>query len=566
VNSPQLPITSIRGRRRSFVGGSAAVPVFITIVLAAPVAAVVWSLRSPDREVWSLLARTNLLRMIVTTVGLASGVAVGATTIGVGLAWLVVTTRFPGRNVFRKLLVVPLALPAYVNAFVWTGLLQYAGPVQTAWRSWFGDDAWFPPVRTPVGAGLVLILSLYPYVYVASLTALQEHAASLCAAASTLGLRSAAILWRVAVPAIRPTLAAGAGLVAMETLTDVGVARIFSVSTLGDGVLRVWFGLDRQDAAAELASMLVGLVLVLVLIERATRGRRRYTARATAPFPAEPVVLSGVRSVGACIACASTFLFAAGIPLATLIAWSIRANRRGDEGALDTTYVRILQTSLELAGWTAVVCVIVGVLLALATQRDSWRSLSRTTLRFSRIASLGYAVPGLVVAAGVLTVLTWLDARFDSLASWDDRLYLPFLLAGSTAGVVYALAVRFAAVARDNIDAGLQRIDPRVEQVAATLGANQFRRRWIVTLPLLRSSIFVAALLVAIDALKELPATLLLRPPGRDTLAVFVWNMTNESRWEEASTPALTIVLLGLPLVLFVLGRATAPAGRRGRK
>ena len=535
----------------------------LTLILAAPVAAVVWSLHSPDREVWSLLARTTLWRMIATTLGLAVGVAFGATVIGVGLAWLCVTTRFPGRNMFRRLLVVPLALPAYVSAFVWTGLLQYAGPVQTAWRSWFGDDAWFPPIRTPVGAGLVLILALYPYVYLSSLTALQEHATGLCAAASTLGLRPAAILTRVALPAIRPTLAAGAGLVAMETLTDVGVARIFSVSTLGDGVLRIWFGLGRQDAAAEVASMLVGLVLLLVVVERATRGRRRYSARTTAPFPAEPTVLSGVRSVAAVFACALTFMLAAGIPLATLTVWSVRANRRGDEGAFDATYTRVLRTSLELAGWTALVCVSVGVILALATQHDDWRPTSRWSARLSRIASLGYAVPGLVVAAGVLTVLAWLDARFDALASWNDRFYLPFLLAGSTFGVIYALVVRFAAVARDNVDAGLQRIDPRVEQVAATLGATPRRRRWVITLPLLRSSILIAALLVAIDALKELPATLLLRPPGRDTLAVFVWNMTNESRWEEASTPALTIVLLGLPLVLFVLGRATVPAGRR---
>jgi iron(III) transport system permease protein len=249
--------------------------------------------------------------------------------------------------------------------------------------------------------------------------------------------------------------------------------------------------------------------------------------------------------------------------LGTLTVWAIRANRRGDEGALDATYARVLRTSLELAGWTALVCIGVGLMLALATQRDSWRTRSRWSARLSRLASLGYAVPGLVVAAGVLTVLTWLDARFDALASWNDRLYLPFLLAGSTAGVVYALVVRFAAVARDNIDAGLQRIDPHVEQVAATLGAGPFRRRGVITVPLLRSSILVASLLVAIDALKELPATLLLRPPGRDTLSVFVWNMTNESRWEEASTPALTIVLLGLPLVLIVLGRATTPTGRR---
>ena len=542
---------------------SALASVALVVVLAAPVVAVLWSLRSPDREVWSLLARTTLVRMVLTTVGLAAGVAIGATVLGAGLAWLCVTTRFPGSLILRRLLVVPLALPAYVSAFVWTGLLQYAGPVQERWRAWFGDDAWFPPVRTPVGAGLVLILSLYPYVYIASLSALQEHASSLCAAASTLGLSPRAIFWRVALPAIRPALAAGAGLVVMETLTDVGVARAFSVATLGDGVLRVWFGLDRRDAAAELASMLVGLVVLLVLVERLTRGRRRFTSRSTSPFPAEPVVLRGRKAAGASALCVSTFLLAAGVPLVTLAVWAVDANRRGGEGALDGTYVRLLRTSLELAAFTSVICVVVGTALVLLARRDPWRRRNGGTARALNLASMGYAVPGLVVAAGVLTVLTWIDGRLDSLASWNDRLYLPFLLAGSTAGVVYALVVRFAAVARENIDAGAHRIDPRVEQVAATLGAGARRRRWRVTLPLLRPSILVAGLLVAIDALKELPATLLLRPPGRDTLAVFVWNMTNESRWDEAATPALTIVILGLPLVLFVLGRATAPAGRR---
>lgn len=537
--------------------------VALVIVLAAPVVAVLWSLRSPDREVWSLLARTTLMRMVLTTIGLAVGVAVGATVLGAGLAWLCVTTRFPGSRAFRRLLVIPLALPAYVSAFVWTGLLQYAGPVQGRWRQLFGDDAWFPPVRTPVGAGLVLILSLYPYVYIASLSALQEQASAFCAAASTLGVRHRAIFWRVALPAIRPALAAGAGLVAMETLTDVGVARAFSVSTLGDGVLRVWFGLDRRDAAAELASMLVGLVVLLVVVERLTRGRRRFTSRATSPFPADPVVLRGRVAAAASALCASTFLLAAGVPLTTLTVWAVDANRRGGEGALDRTYVRLLQTSLELAAWTSVVCVVIGSALVLLARRDPWRRSAGWTARALSLASMGYAVPGLVVAAGVLTVLTWIDGRLDSLASWNDRLYVPFLLAGSTAGVVYALVVRFAAVGRENIDAGAQRIDPRLEQVAATLGAGERRRRWSVTMPLLRPSILVAGLLVAIDALKELPATLLLRPPGRDTLAVFVWNMTNESRWDEAATPALTIVVLGLPLVLFVLGRATAPAGRR---
>jgi iron(III) transport system permease protein len=525
----------------------------LLVVVLAPVGVVATSLISPERDIWSLLARTTLLRIVVTTLLLATGVALGAGLLGAGLAWLIVTCEFPGRSLFRRLLVVPMALPAYVVAFVYVGLLQYAGPVQTAWRSWFGESAWFPPIRSPVGAGLVLILTLYPYVYLPALVAFSERSASQASAARTLGLSSGAVWWRVAIPAARPALAAGMGLVVMETVTDVGVARAFSVPTLGDAMLKVWFGLDRRDGASEMAVMLVGVIVLLVVIERSTRGRRGYSERGRSAASAT-TRLTGRSAVGAVVGCVAVLTLAAGIPLATLVTWAIRANRRGGEGALDATYSGLLRTTLTLAAWAAGGCTILAMLLVFGRSSRTSRLQTWT----SRLASIGYALPGLVVAAGVLSVLAWADGRLDALSNWNDSLYVPFLLAGSTAGVVYALTVRFIAVARENIEAGAERVDPHVLDAASTLGARRTRQFLRVQFPLVRSSILVGALLVAIDAMKELPATLLLRPAGKDTLAVFVWNMTNESRWEEAATPALTIAAFAIPLVLLVLGQASA--------
>lgn len=531
---------------------------WVALAVVAPVVVVAASLRSPDREVWSLLARTTLLRMSLTTLLLGLGVAIGTALIGSALAWLVVSTTFPGHAVFRRLLVLPMALPSYVVAFVYVGLLQFAGPVQTAWRDLFGVDAWFPPIRTPVGAGIVFVLTLYPYVYLPALVAFTQRSAGPAAAARTLGLGPVATWWRVVLPCARPAVAAGAALVVMETVTDVGVARAFSVQTLGDGVLRVWFGLDRRGAAGELAMMIVGVVVLLVSIERISRGNRRYAQVGRSAAGTPRARLRGARAAAAVAACASVLLLAAGIPLATLVSWAITARRRDSEGALDARFGQLMSTTLTLALATAGICAALGLLLALRSRAHQVGSgrLASTIGRWSaRISSVGYAVPGLVVAAGTLTVLAFLDERLDALASWDDRLYVPFLLVGSTAGVVYAMTVRFVAVAKENVDAGLQRIDPRVLGAASTLGAGPLRRFGRVELPLLRSSIVAALLLVGVDAMKELPATLLLRPAGRDTLSVFVWNMTNESRWEEAATPALAIFVLSLPLVVVLLRR-----------
>jgi iron(III) transport system permease protein len=522
---------------------------FCALAVVVPVALAAGGLVSPETDMWSLWWRTTLVRQILTTIGVGLGVSILATALGAVLAWTVTSFRFPGSKVLRVLLVLPIALPGYVVAFVTMGTFDYPGPVQTQWRSWFGNEAPFYPVRSPLSAVIVLTLVLYPYVYVPALAAFSDRRVVLSLAARSLGLTPWQTFRRVLVPVSRPVLASGAALVMMETITDVGVMRIFGVQTLSDGVLRAWIGFDRRDAAGELSVLLLVLVLVVVLGERALRGRGR-TADAGAGSAGEisPIPLRGKQAIVAASTCWSVLGAAFFAPMVVLVSFASKALRSEMEGAFDATYISLTLTSLTIAAWTAGACLLLGALTSIRVLK-----LTRLDRVFGRVASLGYALPGLVIGAGVLGMLAAIDEWFDAAAAKADWLYLPFLFAGSLFGLVLALVIRFLAVARGTIEAATNRLDPKLSTVATLLGAKPRRVVRRVMVPQLRRSLIAAGLLVALDALKELPATLLLRPAGKDTLAVFVWNMTNESRWEEASVPALTIVAVAIPLVLIFL-------------
>lgn len=542
--------TRISGRRAGPFG------VFLLIAIAVlPLLAVASSVVHPETDIWRLLARTTLATQIRTTLVLAGLVAVGTTVLGGGLAWLVTAYRFTGSRLLARALVLPMAMPGYVMAFIVVGWTQPSGPLQRTWRNWFGTNAWFPEVRSVTGASVVLILALYPYVYLPATAAFVERSNATSAAARTLGLGPWRTWLRVVVPASRPALVAGAALAVMETVTDIGVARIFSLQTMADAMLRVWFGLDRRDAAAELSLLLVGLVLTVIALERALRGRASFRQSGITRSSIEPTPLRGWRGRVASAGATLPVLFGFVLPVAQLIVWAVRATQRGGEGAFDSRFFALTRTTVMLSAAVAILAVGVAMVLVLTRQ-------GRVTHMFGRVASAGYAVPGLVIAAGTLAVLGWVDRQFDRIALWDERFYVPFLFVGSIAGVLYGLTVRFLAVARAGVDAGVARLDPRIIASAATLGAPSWSVFWRVQLPILRRSLLVAGLLVALDCLKELPTTLLLRPAGKDTLSVFVWNMTNESRWEEAAAPALCIVAIGAPLVFFLLRPVLADAPR----
>lgn len=515
--------TTIRRRARSLPGWAAIVAVAGAI--ASPILVIVASILEPSVEVWRELWDTRLPGMIRDTVTLLVTVVTAATVLGTGLAWLVTAYRFPGRRILGWALVVPLAVPGYVLGFVWLDTLQ--GPL--------GARA----VRNIWLCAAVLTLSLYPYVYLLARAAFREQSASAVAVARSLGCSPAQAWWRVTLPMARPSIAAGAALVAMEVLTDVGTVRLFNVSTIADGVLRVWFGTGNRNAAAELATLLIAAALALILVERLLRGRARYTqggrrqAISAAPASMRTTVVALLAGWG-------VIVVAVAVPLVRLIGWVGEARRTGQNVSVAGDLGTHVAASLRVAGATTIACVVVGVTLALLARRRG-----RGGYALARIATAGYAVPGPVVAVGVVITLAALDRQ-----SWIPN---EVLLVGSMAGLVYALTVRFLAVGYQGVDASLGKVPPNVVAGARSLGARPWRVALRVELPLIRAGLIAAAALVAMDSLKELPVTLLLRPFGTDTLSVWVWQATSESLWVQAAVPSLAIVAVGMVPVAILL-------------
>lgn len=526
MSAARPPVRSAVAVRRleSLPGWAAAAAA--SLVFAVPVAVIVASLVDPDTEVWRRLWQTRLPGMLRDTATLLVTVVSGATVLGTGLAWLVTAYRFPGRRLLGWALVVPLAVPGYVLGFAWLDTLQ--GPLGAR------------GVRSIWLCAGVLILSLYPYVYLLARAAFAAQSPNAVAVARTLGSTPWRTWSRVTLPMARPSVAAGAALVAMEVLTDVGTVRLFNVSTVADGVLRVWFGTGDRDAAAELATLLIGVALALILVERLLRRGARYDQAGPPLTPGGPRAHGRAGRVLAPLAGWSVVAVAVAVPLARLIRWAVEAHRTDQHVTVGGGLVEHLRTSAGVAGAATVACVLAGVLTAgLARRRGT------VGQALGRVASLGYAVPGPVVAVGVVITL----------AALDRQRWLPggALLVGSMAGLVYGLTVRFLAVSYHAVEAGMAGVPPNVVAGARVLGAGPARVAWRIELPLVRPGLLAAASLVAIDTLKELPITLLLRPFGTDTLSVWVWQATSESLWVQAAVPSLAMVALGLVPVAVLL-------------
>jgi len=515
----------------------------VALAVVLPVGVVASSVLSPSTEIWAQLWRTDLPEMLVTTVGLMLATVLGTVVVGAALAWLVGRYRFPGQRAFSWLLVLPLAMPAYVLGFVYVGLLDHPGPVQTALRGWFGPDVWFPPVRSFPMAVVVMTLALYPYVYLLARAALREQSATTYEAARVLGQGPLAAARRVVLPMARPSLAAGAALVAMETLTDYATVQYFNVTTVSVGISQVWNGMYDRNAATELASLVLLFAVAVIAFERLARGRARYTQDGGGARPVDTVRLSGWRAAAATGACTAVLGVTFVVPVAQLLSWTRVSMLRGLDGSLDPRYLSYLGNSLLVAVSAAVVCAVLGVLIASATRLSG----DGFTRGLARLATIGYAVPGPVVAVGVLLLATAGASVLDALGLPGARM----LATGTVGALVYAYVVRFLALGYNSVDASLEKLPPSMTAAALTLGAAPRAVVRRVHLPLVRSGVGVALVLVAVDALKELPVVLLLRPFGFETLALWVFQLASESRWEQAGLPALTIVAVAvLPVVL----------------
>ncbi|MGA1074332.1 MAG: ABC transporter permease [Ilumatobacteraceae bacterium] len=490
----------------------------IVTLVASPVAVIMASILTPDRAMWSELWATRLPGMITDTLTLLVTVVAGTVVLGTALAWLVTAYDFPARRLIGWLLVTPLAVPGYVAGFVWLDTLS--GP--------FGARG----VRTIWLCAASLVLTLYPYVYLFAKAAFTSQGADTRDAARTLGHGPARTLLRVAVPTARPAIAAGAALVTMEVLTDIGTVRLFNVSTLADGVLRVWFGTGDRGASAELATVLVVTAVALIGIERLLRGGARYTRR-PGDRPASLVRLGIGGRLAAVLVASAVLALAVGVPVTRLVLWAAEARRTGTTATAAGGVGHHLSSTLLIAGAAALVCIGTGTLLALLVRRRG--PVGRF---FARAASLGYAMPGPVVAVGAVITL----------AAFDRSGLVPSgtVLVGSFVGLVFALAVRFLAVGLHGVEAGLDRVPAAPVARARMLGAGPTRVACRIEIPSARVAILAATALLTIDLMKELPITLLLRPFGFDTLAVWVWQATSESLWVQAAVPSLAMITVGM--------------------
>lgn len=521
-----------------------AAAIAIAIALTAPLAVVGTNLFVSGGDAWAHLVATVLPDYALNSLVLVVLVATGTSVVGVGCAWLVATCEFPGRRTFEWALALPLAMPAYVIAYAYTDALQFAGPVQSAIRETFGwaaGDYWFPEIRSLPGAAAMFVAVLYPYVYLLARVAFLEQSPSLAEAGRTLGLPAWRAFFRVSLPLARPAVAAGAALACMETLADFGTVSYFGVQTFTTGIFRAWLSMGEPVAAAKLSMMLLAFVVILLAAERLARRRARF--HDPAPRRRARVVLPRRAGLAALAVCIAPLAVGFAIPAAILARLALQG---GDE-QFSARFATLAANSFSVSAVTAVIAVTLAVVMAYGARI----SRSPVAATVNRLAALGYAVPGAVIAIGVLIPA----ARIDNLiADAFDSMFgisMGLVLTGSLVALVYAYLIRFLAVALQSVEAGLAAITPSMEDAARSLGLGPAETLAKVHLPMMRSSLVTAALLVFVDVMKELPATLIMRPFNFNTLAVRAYELASDERLAEAAGPALAIVVAGLlPVIL----------------
>jgi iron(III) transport system permease protein len=519
------------------------VSVLAAVLVLAPIAAVVFNVFLPSEATWPHLLSTVLPEYIWNTLLLISLVAVGVIFFGVSAAWLVTAYRFPGQRFLEWALVLPLAMPAYVMAYSYTDWLQAAGPVQALLRDltgWKVREYWFPEIRSLPGAAAMLSFALYPYVYLLARNAFLEQSRTTMEAARLAGYDAWGRFWRVALPLARTGIVAGTALALMEALADFGTVSYFAVNTFTAGIYRAWLSLGDPVAAGQLATCLLVFVLLMLSFERAHRGSARYAGKRT---PMSPQPLRGTAAAAAGVMCAIPITFGFLVPAVVLIKLAVA----DPEARFSARIYGLVMNTFTLAGVAALAAVIVALLLAYAARTVKHPLVYGA----NRLAVLGYALPGAVIAVGILLPL----GKFDNaLAAWMQEQFgikTGLLLTGSMTALVYAYVVRFLAVAFQTVEAGLTRVTLSMDDAARSLGLSPARTLARVHVPMMWGTLATAALLVFVDVMKELPATFAMRPFNFDTLAVEAYNLAKDERIAEAAVPSLVMVGIALlPLIL----------------
>ncbi len=513
-----------------------------------PLMVLLISWQSVDARIWGHLLQTQLLQLIGNTLMLVAGVGTGVVLLGVSLGWLTSMCEFPGRRWLDWALMLPFAIPAYVLAFVMIGLLDFAGPLQTLLRSWLGSDFRMVSIRSTGGVIIVLVLVFYPYVYLLARSAFMAQGRGLMEAARVLGQTPWQGFTKIALPMARPAIGAGAALSIMETLADFGAVSVFNYDTFTTAIYKTWYGFFSLQTATQLASVLLLFVFLALFAERRAQGSRRFPG-VDRPRPGAIYRLRGPKAWLASGYCLLVLSIAFIIPVMQLVYWLLE----GGLVHLDSRYWSLIRNTLLLGAMAAALTVSLGILLALARRLQPIRRV-RTAVA---IANLGYALPGSVLAVGIMFAFSWIDNAFlIPFSGWLGAEEPTPLLLGSLFALLLAYLIRFMAVAYGPLDTSLARIRPSLPEAAQSLGQSGwavFRR---IYLPLLLPGILSAGLLVFVDVLKEMPATLLMRPFGWDTLAVRIHGLTTEGNWERAALPALTLVLVGLLPVIVLIRRS----------
>jgi iron(III) transport system permease protein len=529
----------------------------VAALVLLPLGSIVWIAFTPTGEVWGHLLETVLPRSLWTTVLLMAGVGLTTAATGIGTAWLTTMCRFPGHKVMDWILLIPLAVPTYIIAFAYVEVLDYTGPVQSAIRAVFGfktsRDYWFPEIRSLGGAIFVMGSVLYPYVYLTTRASFLIQSASILDVSRTLGASPFRLFFRIALPLSRPAAAVGVSLALMECLNDIGAVTFFGVKTLTFSVYDTWLNRSSLGGAAQLALAMLVMVFALLWVERFGRRKQRFDQGGGKHRQPARFDLTGWRAAGAVLLCFLPVLAGFVIPGLLL---ADRASRRLDD-LFGDTFLSAMWNSLSLAAIASVVTVIVSVALAYAL-----RLRNVPVLRFGvRLAAIGYAIPGTVLAVGILVPLAALDNFVDGQMKALFGFGTGLLLLGSGAGLIYAYMVRFLAVSYGQVEGGFGKISPHLDMAARTLGRTATKTLTQIHLPIIRPVLLSALLLTFVDCMKELPATILLRPFNFETLATTVFEAASREAFEDAALPSLAIVLVGLLPVIY-LARTSASSFR----